>query len=997
MSARQLLLLVDGNALMHRAYHAVPPMTTANGETVNAVYGFTSTLFSAFEQLDPTHVVVMFDAPGGSFRNELDDTYKANRPKGADELYDQFPRAKRVVRALNLPMMQIPGYEADDVIGTLSKTAGMPNIILTGDHDALQLVDNDTSVFTFKRGVKESILYDEEAVKNKYDGLSPVQLKDYKGLAGDSSDNIPGVPGVGKKTATQLLLAFGSLEGIYVFLQETSDEEILAEKRIKPSVLKNLRAYKEQAFHCRTIGTIVTDMKDVPFSAHDAQLSAYDRSDVVKLFQEYAFKSLLGRLPSTSVGTEGFDDVAASLAGAGKTSRAASGAHTDAKAPFGASHISGDVHNTHAAFSLREACARRAVLYQRVDAAGFTAFLDRLRAQAVVAIDTETTSKDPLDAQLVGMSFSWTKGEAWYVPAEVIVENPIAFDQRELHTKGTLYQLNYGTLRKELRDWLADANKKKVLQNAKYDLKVLRRYSASLGGLQFDTMIASYLLAANNRQHGLDYLAFTEFGYEMMSYEDLVGTGKKALSVHEVDPDKLTFYACEDADYTWRLYELFQQRLQEVQQEQESIDVDLFGGTVRRSWDMQELFSHIEMPLVELLGHMEEWGLQFDAEYMASLEQETARELQRLTDALYQHAGSRDFNINSTQQLSKVLFEDLGLSTQKIKKTKTGYSTAASELEKLRGAHPIIEVIESYRELAKLQSTYITALPQLVHPITGRIHTSLNQTVAATGRLSSNDPNLQNIPIRTELGRRVRGAFVASEGYTLVAADYSQIDLRVLAHMCGDTEMQRVFQDNEDIHTSTAAKMFSVPMEDVSTDQRRAAKEINFGIVYGMGANKLASILGVSRAEAKTFIETYLATYPGLTDWKERIKTFAYEHGYVETAFGRRRYVKELASGNPMVQAAAERIAGNMPIQGTTADIVKLAMLRVSEALQADGHEDVRMLLQVHDDVLFEVPNDKRTHVIQIIQEEMESVTSLDVPLIVDIAAGARWNELKPL
>ncbi|MCA9375610.1 MAG: DNA polymerase I [Candidatus Doudnabacteria bacterium] len=944
----QKLLLVDGNALMHRSYHALPPMTTASGDLVNAVYGFTSTLFSAFEQLKPTHVAVMFDAPGGSFRNQLDETYKANRPKGEDELYEQFPRVKRVVKALNLPMLEIPGYEADDVIGTLSKTVGIPNVILTGDNDALQLVDDDTKVFTFKRGMKESVLYDDQAVLAKY-GLRPDQLTNYKGLAGDTSDNIPGVPGVGDKTAVDLLQKFETIEGIYDYIDATDDEKILKEKVMRPKVLENLKAHKEDALRSRELGTIVTDIKDLPFTIENSIIHDYDREEAVQLFGEFQFKSLLRRLPETSRGVGLFADVDIALS-------------------------SNDTEEDEE-FTLKAATNKRGVVYQSVDEKGLDKFVERVKRHAVFAFDTETTSQNPMDAELVGLSFCWQEGEAWYVPAFVCVQN--------------------GMLHAGLVSIFEDADRKKVLQNAKYDVKVLRGLGVRVRGLAFDTMLASYLLASGTRRHNLDDLALSEFGYEMMSFEQLVGKGKTAIPITDVDPDRLTFYACEDADYTWRLYTVFKKRIEEVVDSQESVPAALVGGEARAGWNLQALFDGVELPLVDVLADMELAGITLDTARLKRVGDKVTKRLEELEQGIYKQAGRSDFNINSTQQLAQVLFDDLGLSTKRIKRTKSGFSTAASELEKLRSEHPIIELIEEYRELEKLRSTYISALPEMVRADTGRIHTDFNQAVAATGRLSSNDPNLQNIPIRSETGKTVRDAFVAEKGSVLLSADYSQIDLRVLAHMSGDAAMCQVFKEGRDIHASTAALMFGKELDDVTKDERRAAKEINFGIVYGMGATALSRILGISRTEATDFIARYLETYKGVGQWREAVIEFAYEEGYVETIFGRRRNLPDLQSGSPVVQAAAERIAGNHPIQGTTADIIKVAMVNLAEQLRdASG---VRMLLQVHDELVLEVPEKQVSTIAALVREEMEGAAKLDVPLTVDVAAGQSWNQLETL
>jgi len=921
--SKQKLVLIDGNALIHRAFHAVPPLTTQKGELVNAAFGFTSVLLKAIKDLNPSHVVVAFDKKAPTFRHKLYKEYKATRKKAPDELYQQIPLVHQIVEAFNIPAFELKGYEADDIIGTLSKKVSIDNVIVTGDMDALQLVDDDTRVYTLRKGVQDTVIYDEDGVKERYE-LTPERLIDYKGLRGDASDNIPGVPGIGEKSATILLKEFGSLENLYEKLAAADWELELEGLRGAKGIAKKLKDNKEQAFLSKKLGTIVTDVP-LDFDLAKCELKDFDRGQVAKLFQELGFKSLLPRLPE--------------------------------------SHSAGRKEQTGLFSEEKSAAAgqKSAAEYIFVNnQAKLADFVKKFESVSEFAFDTETTSKNTMEAKLLGASFAWEEGKAYFVTTEMM-KLPLA---------------------KKIKEVLENPKIKKTAQNAKYDYVVLKNFGIEVAGIDFDTMIASYLINSGSRRHNLDDLAFAEFGYEMMKYEELSGGKNKTItSLDDVDQDKFSFYAGEDADFTWRLKELFAKELKKNKQ-------------------LASLFHDMEMPLVLVLAQMEMNGIKVDTAVLKKLSEVIGKEINNLTTKIYQEAGTEAFNINSTQQLSKILFEKLKISTEGVKRTTTGYSTAAPELAKIKGKHQIVSLIEKYRELVKLKNTYLDALPKLVNPDTGRVHTSFNQTVAATGRLSSSDPNLQNIPTRTDTGQQIRRAFVAEKGYQLLSVDYSQIDLRVVAHIAQDKNLIKAFQEDQDIHAATASIIFKKDIGAVEKSERRMAKTVNFGVLYGMGAFGLAQRLDISRGEAKKFIDDYFASFPALRKYVDETIKLAREQGYVETLLGRRRYLPELSGRGPQV-AAAERMAINLPVQGTAADIIKIAMVRLCEPgtdftrMAQEGQ--AKMLSQVHDELIFEVKENKVKEVAQEVKKIMEGAYKLDVPLKVDLQAGKNWGELEEL
>jgi DNA polymerase-1 len=914
--AHEKFMIIDGNALLHRAWHALPPLTTQKGEIVNAVYGFIQIFFKALKEIEPTFCVVTFDRKGPTFRHEQYAEYKATRVKQPDELYAQIDRIKEVLTALNIPIFEKDGFEADDVIATLSKniTQSYPEaekIIVTGDMDTLQLVDERTKVFTPRKGITDTVLFDVDAVAERYDGLSPTDLTFYKSLRGDPSDNIPGIKGIGEKTAIDIVKAFKTSRRLLEWIDEGKHDQDAQELKEKVRAL-----LKEQKDAFALSWDLVTLRSDVPLDADlsSARLGIVDSTALVTLFQELEFKSLLPRIKELS--------------------------------GFGFQNITRVLDEPHSAQHDR---------YRLLDARdAITEFLSALSKKSFFALDTETTNIDALNAELLGLSFSFEEGLAVYIP----------------------WSCCSAKNKEEIKNILQDQNIKKTGHNIKYDLHVLENTGIALAGIAFDTMVGAYVLNPGARSYSLDALSFQEFGYEKISIESLIGKGKQQISMADVPLQNVSPYACEDADFSWRLYERFADRLKEHA---------LLG-----------LCDRIEFPLIPVLARMERHGVTVDVPFLKKLSKSLHVQLDVLEKKIYGHAGST-FNINSPIQLKKVLFEDLGLSGPKLKRGKTGISTAASELEKMRGLHPIVDCILEYRERTKLANTYVDVLPTLVDSKTGRVHTSFNQTIAATGRLSSSTPNFQNIPIREALGREIRKSIVSRKGNVLLAADYSQLELRIVASFAKDNAMLEVFQHGGDIHSQTAAAVHGIDISDVTPDMRRAAKEVNFGIIYGMGAHGLSVSTGMRVEEARDFIERYFAVYPGIAAYMEQTLANARKDGYVETFFGRRRYVPEISSNVFQVRSAAERAAINMPIQGTGADIIKLAMIAIDARLQDMFNGDVKMLLQVHDELVFELPEEFASEVGQLVKKEMEGVVRFAAPLVVDVKTGYNWGEMNTL
>ncbi len=914
------LLLIDGNALIHRAFHALPPLTNKEGNLVNAVFGFTSVLLKAIKDLNPSHIIVAFDKKGPTFRHKIYKEYKATRESAPKELYQQIPIVHQVVKAMNIPYYEMRGYEADDIIGTLSKKAGIYNVIVTGDLDALQLVDNDTAVYTMRRGVQDTVLYDIAKVEERY-GLKPDQLIDYKGLRGDPSDNIPGVSGVGEKTAIILLQEFGTIENMYNKLKQKNYQLEIKGLRGAKGLQKKLLGNEDRAMLSKKLATIILNMP-LKINLQDCVLKDYDRGKVASLFHKLEFKSLLSRLPESL---------------------------TDNKE-----------QGTLFANSEEQAQNKKTKLSEKVkynlidDNVKLKQFLNKAAKAKEMVFDTETDSLDAMEAKLIGISFAWKEKEAYYLPEKILQSK----------------------LGKKVLAILTDLQIKKIAHNAKYDYQVMLNYGIEAKNIYFDTMIASYLLRAGSRRHNLDDLAFAEFGHEMISYGDLVGKGKNKKNISDVALSELAIYSCEDADYTLRLKNIYQPRLQENKK-------------------LAKLFYSVEMPLVFILADTERIGIEINVSLLKKLSKEFEIEINKLALKIYQEAGTKAFNINSSQQLSNILFEKLKISSEGIKKTISGFSTASTELKKIKDRHKIVALIEKYREMSKLKNTYVDTLPKLVNKNTGRVHTSYNQTVTATGRLSSSDPNLQNIPIRTAEGKKIRRSFVAAKGYKLLSLDYSQIELRVLAHLSKDKNLIQAFKENQDIHAATASILLDKKIEEVTKEDRRLAKTINFGLLYGMRAFGLSERLGIARDEAQKFIDSYFAKFPTILDFLNSILKQARKDGYIETLTGRIRYFPELQGGSPQVVAAAERMAINMPIQGLGADIIKIAMNNLKPLL--NENDEIRMILQVHDELVFEIKVDKLKQFAEKIEAIMENAYDLVVPLKVDVSYGENWEEMKEL
>ena len=916
--SRNKLMLIDGHSLAYRAFHALPAdLASPSGELTNASYGFTSMLLSVLKSETPDYLIVCFDK-GPSFRVDLYDGYKAHREKMPDEMRGQMVRIREIVTAFGLPVVELEDFEADDLLGTLSREAAQQDldvVIVTGDRDALQLVDDRVTVLTSGRRFSDTIYYTPDKVRARY-GLEPDQLIDLKALVGDKSDNIPGVRGVGEKGATTMLQTYGTLDGIYEHIGELSTRYQNA-----------LGAGRDDAYLSQKLGRIVRDAP-VSLDLERAQLTdGFDRELVLSLMRQLGFRTLADRIPGMRRGAA--------------PGRGAQLSMFEEAAPAEAGPSAGDYHLVDTVAALERLCRR-------------------LHAAAAVAVDTETTGLDAVSADLVGISITDTEGEAWYIPV--------------LAPAGEK-TLSVVRVAQHLGPVLQDPGITKVGHNLKYDMKVLARAGMPVVGTLFDTMVAEWVLNPDAGL-GLKSQAWTRLGVQMTEITELIGSGRSRITMAEVPVSKVMPYAAADADMTYRLWAMLAPELKEREQD--------------------DLFHNLEMPLLPVLTEMELTGIEVDKAWLLELSSELAVRLADLKARIIQHAG-RPLNINSTQQLSDILFGRLGLPTRGVRKTKSGhYSTRASVLEGLRGKHPIVADILAYRELAKLKSTYVDALPDLVNPTTGRIHTSYNPTGTVTGRLSSNNPNLQNIPIRSEEGRRIRRAFVAQRGWLLVGVDYSQVELRVMAHVSKDRGLVEAFERGEDIHATTAAAVYGVPLEAVSYEMRSTAKAVNFGLIYGQGAFGLAGQLGISVQQAGDFITRYFDRFPGVRVYMDQIQADAAERGYVETLLKRRRYFPELQPGSrasSRSRQAAERMAVNTPIQGSAADIIKLAMIRMHARLKAEGLRS-RMLLQVHDEVVLEVPEEELAVAIALVKETMENAVTLDVPLKVDVETGPNWMEM---
>lgn len=886
--AKKTFLLIDGNALIHRAYHALPPLSTKKGELVNAVYGFASTLMSVLEKFKPEYIAASFDLAAPTFRHEAFAEYKAKRKKAPDDLYAQIPRVKELVRAFNIPIYECEGFEADDVIGTLTRqvteTEDREVIIITGDADALQLVNEKVKVFSMRRGMSDTVLYDEQAVSEKY-GFSAYHIVDFKGLRGDASDNIPGVNGIGEKTAADLIRSFGSLENIYNRIEE-----------VKPAVREKLIRDKAQAILSKQLGTIDTH---VPISVRLEECVARDFSveKVESLFRDLNFFSLLKRIPGRlelKVTNEKLKGV-------------------------------------------------REKKYVSVTAENIQRFMQELKQTGIAAfsLDTDLDGKSVL-----GVAISFKNGRAWY----------LAWKEYEQY----------------ISEIFADSSLTLIGYDVKQTWKTFHQLGKPFQAKYSDVLLSAYVLNSGSNLD-FDRLVVEEIGDEL-SYQ---AVEKQTVLF---DSPKHTLYpVCERAEYIFKLHATYEDKIFAVSKTQ----------TAHHTLD--SVLKNMELPLIPLLADMEVHGILFQKEVFYGIAETVNKKIMTLEISIHELAGEV-FNINSPKQLADVLFVKLGLSTALVKKNKTGFSTASNELEKLREEHEIIGKIEEYRELFKLKTTYLDVLPGLSDD-QGRIHTTFNQAVAATGRLSSTDPNLQNIPVRTDIGMLMRTAFIAPEGKRLISADYSQIDLRCAAHVSQDRKLMEAFCRGDDIHTATASEVFHVSPSQVTSTMRRKAKTLNFGVLYGMSSFGFSRAAGVDRQEAQKFINDYMNTFPGIAEYMKRTKEATKKFGYVETLFGRRRYVPEINSPNFQVVQASERIAINMPIQGLASDIMKLAMIASDSLIRSYG-KDAALILQVHDELIFEVDEDREIEFMKHIKSIMENVYSLSVPLVVDVKAGNSWGEL---
>jgi DNA polymerase-1 len=889
-SATKPLVLVDGSSYLYRAFHAMPALANSRNEPTGAIYGVTNMLRRLLKDYDPALMAVVFDAKGKTFRDDIYPEYKANRPPMPDALAEQIGPIHDIVRALGLPLLSVEGVEADDVIGTLVRQAaanGIDTLVSTGDKDMAQLVDGRVRLVD----TMQEREYDRVAVVEKF-GVAPEQIVDYLALVGDSSDNIPGVPGVGPKTAAKWLQQYGTLDNLVAHAGDIAGKAGEA-----------LRAAHDTLPLARRLATIKCDVA-LEVAPADLRRQPPDEDRLRELYSRLEFKTWLAEL---------------------------GGARRAVAAP-GYATVSNE---------------------SQLDE-----WIARLETAPLVAFDTETTSLDAMQAALVGVSFSIRSGEAAYVP--LAHQYP-----------GAPEQLSVAQALAKLKPLLENAALPKVGQNLKYDLNVLAQHGVGLAGIAHDTMLESYVLDSTATRHDMDSLALKYLGHKTIKYDDVTGKGKGRINFSEVPVEQATAYAAEDADITLRLHEHLWPRLQELPA-------------------LERVYREIEMPLVPVLARMERLGVRIDAELLRAQSRELEKRIFELERQAHEQAG-QPFNLASPKQLQEILFDKLKLPV--LKKTPTGQpSTAEEVLTELALDYPLPALVLEHRSLAKLKSTYTDKLPEMINPNTGRVHTSYQQAVAATGRLSSADPNLQNIPVRTSEGRRIRQAFIPADGYTMLSADYSQVELRIMAHLSGDAGLIQAFAANQDVHRATAAEVFGVAPDAVSDDMRRAAKAINFGLIYGMSAFGLARQLKIERAAAQQYVERYFARYPGVREYMERTRAQARAQGYVETLFGRRLYLPEINAPNQVRQQAAERAAINAPMQGTAADLIKLAMARIDRWIEST-RADVRMIMQVHDELVFELRADSLDEVRAAVRAHMAGVAELAVPLVVDVGVGANWDE----
>jgi len=921
-------VLVDGSSYLYRAFFAPPHLTNSAGEATGAVYGVVNMLQSLLKQFSPSHIVVVFDAKGKTFRDDMYNDYKANRPSMPDDLRIQIEPLHAVIKAMGLPILTIPGVEADDVIGTLALQAsqkGIKTLISTGDKDMAQLVDEHTYLIN----TMTNTTLDVEGVKEKF-GIPPEMIIDFLALMGDKVDNIPGVPGVGEKTALAMLQGLGNMNSIYENLDKLADLGFRGSK----TMAKKMQENEDMARLSYQLATIKLDV-ELEQTYDDFKPSPQDTDELIKLFGKLEFKRWLAALLAG-------DNLVA------KASGSQDGTSTTSSA-LAKSMVNRESYKT---------------IYTKGQ---LLQWIKKLEAADLFAFDTETTSLDYMQARIVGLSFAiqTNVGEE----AEPVIEAaylPLAHDYIDAPT-----QLDLTETLELLTPLLSSDEHKKVGQNLKYDRSVLLNYSIKLGGIAFDTMLESYVLDSTGK-HNMDALALKYLGHTCISFEDIAGKGKKQLTFNEIAIKEAAPYAAEDADITLRLHLELQRQLQEIP-------------------ELLTVLDEIEMPLLTVLSDIERGGVEIDSKLLNIQSTEIAKRLLEIEELAYEEAG-KPFNLGSPKQLQTILFEELNIPV--IKKTPKGApSTAEEVLQELALTYPLPKLIIEHRGLSKLKSTYTDKLPLMVNQETGRVHTSYHQAVTVTGRLSSSDPNLQNIPIRSSEGRRIRQAFIAQEGYKIVAADYSQIELRIMAHLSQDAGLLAAFSEGKDIHKATAAEVFSVTLDEVTTDQRRSAKAINFGLIYGMSAFGLAKQLNIGRQEAQTYMDRYFSRYPGVLTYMEDTRLLANEKAYVETIFGRRLQLPNINAKNGMLKKAAERAAINAPMQGTAADIIKKAMINMAEWEKSKPAGTVQILMQVHDELVFSIKEECVESYTKEIQEIMANAADLDVPLIADADVGNNWDE----
>lgn len=921
------LILVDGSSYLFRAYHAPPHLTNSRGEATGAIYGVVNMLKSLLRQYQPEQMAVVFDAKGPTFRNDLYSEYKAHRPPMPDDLRSQIEPLHRIIEAMGLPLLCVSGVEADDVIGTLARQAsleGRHTLISTGDKDMAQLVDQHVTLIN----TMTNTVLDPQGVVDKF-GIPPELIIDYLALMGDKVDNIPGLPGVGEKTAAALLQGLGSIQQIYQQLDKVATLTFRGAK----TMAAKLEEYRSQLELSYQLATIKTDV-ELPYQLADLMIKAANNKRLAELYTECEFRRWLSEV--LTMGSAGSADTESS---SGQLALLAEESQEEA---------SQDTNN-----------AKAAKYVTVLDKTAFNSMLEQINAAELTAFDTETTSLDYMQADLVGVSVAIAAGIAWYVP--------VAHDY-----VGAPEQLERNWVLAQLKPWLEDDSKAKVGQNLKYDKSVLARYDIVLAGIKYDTMLESYVLNSVAARHDMDSLALKYLGYKTVSFEDIAGKGAKQLTFNQIELEKAAHYAAEDADITLRLHQTLWPQLKQHQ------------GLVT-------VLQDIEMPLVDILSRIERHGVLIDAKLLAAQSEQLAARIAELEKLAFEQAG-KPFNLSSPKQLQDILFTQMQLPV--LKKTPTGTpSTAEDVLAELALEYEFPKLITEHRGLTKLKSTYTDKLPRMQNAKTGRVHTSYHQAVAATGRLSSTDPNLQNIPIRTEEGRRIRQAFIAPPGKKIVAVDYSQIELRIMAHLSQDKALLDAFAQGRDIHRATAAEVFGVTLDEVTSDQRRSAKAVNFGLIYGMSAFGLAKQLGVSRNEAQQYVDRYFERFPGVLDYMERTRKLAHESGYVETLFGRRLYLPEINAQNMARRKGAERAAINAPMQGTAADIIKKAMIVVDNWLGQQAKPAAAMIMQVHDELVFEVDADKVSTVKQQLVELMAKAAQLDVPLLAEAGDGDNWDQ----